>query len=123
MGLVTIPILPSPQLDETTGFYGLLGFAEQRRFPGEYLTMARPDGLELHFWFKKDLVAAQNDVACYVRFETAAEARALYEAWSKLGLGKGSLREPVETDYGLLEFALLDPHRNLVRVGGRLPAG
>ena len=33
----TIPILPSPNLDETSLFYAKLGFIEQSRWAGEYL--------------------------------------------------------------------------------------
>jgi hypothetical protein len=35
-------------------------------------------------------------------------------------LAGGRLNSPKATDYGLLEFALIDAHGNLVRVGGTL---
>jgi hypothetical protein len=118
MSAKTIPILPSRDFDETAGFYVPLGFRETGRWPGEYLTMAREDGIELHFWSKPNLRPAANDVACYIRFESAAEARSLHDSWASRVPDGGRLHPPVPTGYGLLEFALGDPHGNLLRIGG-----
>lgn len=115
----TIPILPSKDFDETARFYGALGFIEKGRWPGEYLTLRRDDEIELHFWSKPDVSRATNDVACYIRFDTAAEARALHADWTPLVPSGGRLAPLSDTDYGLVEFALIDPHGNLVRIGGR----
>lgn len=123
MALTTIPILPSNDFDETVRFYERLGFAEQRRWPNEYLILERPaDGLELHFWFTESVRRKENDVACYVRWDTAAEARALHDEWAAVDVNPGRLHPPTKTDYGLLEFALIDTHGNLIRVGGSLNA-
>jgi catechol 2,3-dioxygenase-like lactoylglutathione lyase family enzyme len=47
----TIPILPSPNLDETAAFYAALGFEEHGRWANEYLILIRSeDGIEFHFW-------------------------------------------------------------------------
>jgi catechol 2,3-dioxygenase-like lactoylglutathione lyase family enzyme len=116
----TIPILPSRDFDETARFYAPLGFRETGRWAGEYLTIARDDGIELHFWSKPNLVPAKNDVACYIRFDRAAEARTLHDAWAPRVPNGGHLHPPAATDYGLLEFALGDPHGNLLRIGGSL---
>jgi catechol 2,3-dioxygenase-like lactoylglutathione lyase family enzyme len=123
MGAVTLPILPSPDFDATAAFYRQLGFREKGRWPHEYLIVERDDGIELHFWFDQGLDPAENDVACYVRFDTRAEAQALHDSWQAVVPGPGPfprLHPPAPTDYGLLEFALIDPHGNLVRVGGAL---
>ena len=119
MAQKTIPILPSRNLDETVRFYSRLGFAEQGRWP-EYLILQRPDHLELHFWFNNSLDPRANDVGCYVRWDTAAEARTLHDDWASVDFHPGRLHPPAETDYGLLEFALVDPHGNLIRIGGSL---
>jgi hypothetical protein len=119
MSAKTIPILPSKQFDETAHFYAALGFAETGRWPNEYLILRRDDGIELHFWSNPKVDRATNDVACYVRFDTAAEARALYGGWVSSVPAGGRLAPPTSTDYGLVEFALIDPHGNLVRIGGR----
>jgi hypothetical protein len=119
VGPQTIPILPSPNFDQTATFYAALGFHEHGRWPEEYLILARPkDGIELHFWFNPGVQPTRNDVACYIRWSRSTEAYALYDEWAAAPLGSGRLREPSKTDYGLLEFALIDPHGNLIRVGG-----
>jgi hypothetical protein len=78
--------------------------------------------LELHFWSNPTVDRKTNDVACYIRFDSAAEARALHDAWAPNVAPGARLDAPVETDYGLTEFALIDPHGNLLRVGGRTNA-
>ncbi len=113
----TIPILPSPDLDETARFYAALGFTEGARYPGEYLVMHHPRGIELHFWWHPGLDPLANDAGCYVRFGSAAEAESLHREWSG-DLDDRHLRPLEDPGYNLLEFALLDSHRNLVRVGG-----
>jgi hypothetical protein len=118
----TIPILPSRDFDETLAFYAPLGFSERGRWP-EYLILARPDGIELHFWSDPGVDCLTNDVGCYVRFDSEAEARALHDAWiGKIAGDKpgARLEPPRATHYGLLEFALVDPSGNLIRIGGRV---
>ena len=119
MGPKAIPQLPTDNLDATSDFYRRLGFVERGRWPDEYLILERDD-LELHFRYAGPVNPLENEASCYVRFETAAEARDLYDQWASLGLKHDDLRPPVETDYGLLEFALIDKHGNLVRIGGSL---
>ena len=122
MAVKTIPQLPSRDFDETSVFYSSLGFVERSRWPNEYLILERPaDGIEFHFWFCDTLDPKTNDFSCYVRWDSADEASNLYQEWTSAGLSAEHLRPPVETDYGLLEFALVDPQANLVRVGGSLP--
>ena len=57
-----------------------------------------------------------------MRFDTAGAVDDLYSVWSALDLGDGRITEPQNMDYGLREFAVLDPMRNLMRVGGFLPS-
>jgi hypothetical protein len=52
--------------------------------------------------------------AAYIRFETAAEARELHDAWA----AAARVSDPRETHYGLLEFGLVDPFGNTIDVGG-----
>ena len=116
----TIPVLPSSSFDETSAFYSRLGFDEVDRFAGEYLILLHEVGIELHFFAADRLEPESNDAGCYIRFGSGAEADALYEVWRRSGLGWEHLRTPEDTDYGLREFAVLDCHRNLLRVGGPL---
>ncbi len=123
MGHKTIPTLPSRNFDETARFYKPLGFVEQARWP-EYLILQHPDDdVELHFWLNSSLNPKENDVSCYIRWDTAAEARALYDSWRAIELANGRLHPPTETDYGLLEFAVVDSFGNLIRIGGSLSSG
>jgi hypothetical protein len=123
MGLVTIPIFPSPDFDPTLAFYASLGFAERGRWPA-YLILVHPDGLELHFWLHPDLEPPTNEVGCFVRFDTVEECRALYDAWaaaSDLPSAESRaiprLHAPREGSDGSIEWALIDLHGNLVRLG------
>ena len=59
-----------------------------------------------------------NTSACYLHVD---DAQALFEEWSATGV-KGRLHPPEDTEYGLREFAHVDPDGNLLRVGSPLPA-
>lgn len=118
MAATTIPTLPSGDFDRTAGFYKPLGFTEDARYPGEYLIMSHRKGIELHFWHKPSVDPKSNDAGCYVRFPTADDAGRLHEQWSETGLDLDQLRPLEDPGYNLLEFALLDPDRNLLRIGG-----
>jgi len=115
-----VPILPSHDLNETLAFYRRLGF-ENRGAPPEvwdYLIIGR-GGIELHFYADPDVDPLTTSASCYVR---TADAAALYGEWDDVGVPTdpvtGSrLQAPIDTDYGMREFALVDPSGNLVRVG------
>jgi hypothetical protein len=125
MGAVTIPILPSADLDVTSDFWAGLGFAETGRWPSEYLILRHAGfGIELHFWHDTDVDRWSNDVACYVRFDTPDQARAAHAAWAGEQIPEpAELSEPQEEPSGAVEFHVLDPHGNLVRLGGFPPSG
>jgi catechol 2,3-dioxygenase-like lactoylglutathione lyase family enzyme len=118
-----VPILPSRDLRETLGFYERLGF-ENRGAPPEawdYLIVGR-GGAELHFYAAPDVDPLTTAASCYV---FTSDAQALHDEWDAVGVpydrATGSrLVAPVDTDYGLREFALVDPSGNLVRVGSPL---
>ncbi len=116
----TIPILPSRDFDETTAFWALLGFEESGRWPESYLILDHPSGIELHFYWSRQLSAETNDHGAYARFDTAQAVDDLHSVWAAMDLGEGRITDPQDMDYGLREFALLDPMRNLLRVGGFL---
>ncbi len=111
----TIPILPSLNLDETAAFYARLGFAEESRWPDDYLIVSRDDG-EIHFWVCEDAELSENS-SCYVYVEDAA---ALYAEY--LANGIEQMEAPAATDYDVLEFSIVDPHGNQIRIGSNVPA-
>lgn len=113
-----MPILPSWHFDETASFYGRLGFVERGRWDGQYLIIDSDLGIELHFFASKRFKASKNDHGAYIRFPTSSEVNAIHDQWARVDLGEGELTTPSDTDYGLREFALHDPMRNLLRIGG-----
>jgi hypothetical protein len=97
-----------------------LGF-ESRGAPPEtygYIIVGRGT-IELHFWEAPDVDPLTTDHSCYVR---VANADALHAEWERIGVASdpktGSrLMPPVDTDYGIREFALVDKSGNLLRIG------
>lgn len=125
-----IPIFPSSDFDQTVTFYSLLGFIEENRYGSHYLIVGHPSGIELHFYGAGKVKSKSNDHACYVRFSSAEPVDELHQQWSLVAeepgfaaiAGKaGRVIEPIDTDYGLREFALLDSDGNLLRIGGKRP--
>lgn len=117
---VMIPILHSADLARTAAFYEGLGFAESGRWP-DYLIVTHPAGIELHATLDRTVDRWTNGLSCYVRFPDATAARAVHDAWAATAIAEpAELRTPWTTDYGLLEFALIDLDGNLVRIGGAL---
>lgn len=115
-----MPVLPSRDLEETLSFYERLGF-ELRGSPIErfrYLIIGRGT-VEIHFWDSPAVDPLTTDFSCYVRVR---DADSLYSDWNDVGVPTdpttGSrLMPPWDTEYGLREFALVDPSGNLVRIG------
>jgi catechol 2,3-dioxygenase-like lactoylglutathione lyase family enzyme len=115
-----IPILPALDLAATLAFYERLGF-RQAGAPWQtydYLIVVR-DRYELHFFAQPELDPLATATGCYLRVD---DADAWHDEWNRAGISPdratGSRLLPVEdTDYGMREFALVDPNGNLVRVG------
>jgi hypothetical protein len=107
----------------TSAFYARFGFEELGRWPRDYLILRHADlGIELHFWSNPAVDRWTNDVACYVRFESPAEAAACHRRWSDVVVPEpAKLGEPEEGPApGSIEFHVIDLHGNLVRLGGFL---
>ena len=115
-----VPILPSRDLAQTLAFYERLGF-ENRGAPIEewdYLIIGRGD-IWLHFYPAPEVDPLTTSASCYLYVD---DAQRLYDEWAALGVpsdpATGSrLVRPGEADYGMREFALVDPSGNLLRVG------
>jgi hypothetical protein len=118
-----VPILPSRNLRETLAFYERLGF-ENRGAPPEqwdYLIIGRGD-IHLHFFGMPEIDPLTTIAGCFVYVD---DADALYEQWLEVGIEAdpetGSrLVAPVDTDYRMREFAVVDKSGNLLRVGSPL---
>jgi catechol 2,3-dioxygenase-like lactoylglutathione lyase family enzyme len=116
-----VPVTPSKDLDATLSFYERLGFEKAGEAPSElnYLIVRR-GGVQLHFYGDPDVDPLTTSFSCYVFTE---DADALYDAWDAIGIrtdpttGSRLQGPPADTDYGMREFALIDPSGNLIRVG------
>jgi catechol 2,3-dioxygenase-like lactoylglutathione lyase family enzyme len=110
------PILPSRDLTTTKLFFKPLGFGNAHQWP-EYLIVQRGE-VGLHFFHSPDLDPWTSDHGCYLYVE---DADAVFAEWSRLNLPSSGIPRlhgaPEDTDYGLREFALVDPDGNLLRVG------
>ena len=82
--LQALPILRTPNLEETAHFYSGLGFAVERVGPA-YLILRRP-GIELHFAPPDHMDGLATESSCYI---FAAVELTLYTA---NGLSLGSPR-------------------------------
>ncbi|MBR0652544.1 VOC family protein [Roseomonas terrae] len=104
-----IPILASLDIAETLTFYrDQLGFAGEAW--GDY-ALVRRDEMELHFWLAKDRIHPEH-TACYIR---GGQVPALFEEFSARNV-PGLTAFEVKP-WNMLEFAILDPHGNLLRFG------
>ena len=118
-----VPVLPGRDLHETLAFCERLGFRSQGA-PIEqygYLIIGR-GSIELHFFAEPGVEPLTTAANRYVR---VADADALFREWHAVGIeadpATGSrLVAPTTTDYGMREFALVDPSGNLLRVGSAL---
>jgi catechol 2,3-dioxygenase-like lactoylglutathione lyase family enzyme len=115
-----VPILPAGDLDATLAFYERLGFESTGAMPEKWgYLIIRRGGIQLHFYRDPDVNPRTTDHSCYVYTD---DADSLHGEWNAVGVPRdpatGSrLQPPVDTDYGMREFALVDPNGNLVRVG------
>ncbi len=115
-----MPIMPSNDLAATLEFYERLGFenAGADHSKWNYLIIRRGT-VHLHFYLDADVDPLTTASSCYLYTD---DADALYAMWQAIGVptdpSTGSrLQAPVDTEYGIREFALIDPSGNLIRVG------
>lgn len=111
------PILPSRDLPATAAFYERLGFSPAGLWPDEYLIVDRWD-IGLHFFRCPELDPWSSNAGCYLYVD---DAGALHAEFADLGLPSEGIPRlhgaPEPTDYGLLEFAVVDADGNLLRIG------
>ena len=70
--------------------------------------------MELHFWACEDRAICEA-TSCYLR---VGDADALHREWTAVAPDAGGRINAVEDKpWGLREFAVWDPHGNLLRVG------
>jgi catechol 2,3-dioxygenase-like lactoylglutathione lyase family enzyme len=109
------PVLPVRNIDDALAHYRKLGFKAERYDEPIYGFISR-GAIEFHVVLVRDLDPSKNTSAAYVY---VSDANALYDEWTKEDVG-GRLHPPQDTEYGLREFAHVDPDGNLLRVGSPL---
>jgi catechol 2,3-dioxygenase-like lactoylglutathione lyase family enzyme len=109
--------MPSRDLSATADFYSRLGFEQAGLWPDEYLIVMRGD-VGLHFFFARDTDPRTSIAGCYLY---VADVDSLFAEFSRLGLPREGIPRlhgaPEDTDYGMREFAVIDPDGNLLRIG------
>ena len=119
--LQTIPVLRSPNFEETAQFYSTLGFSAEPVGPG-YLILRRP-GIELHFMPPDHTDGRATESSCYIRGGGIDE---LHREWSRAGIA--NLTPIYHRPWGMYEFYIGDPHGCLLKFGrsdqeGQAPEG
>ncbi|MBZ2183462.1 MAG: VOC family protein [Bryobacter sp.] len=106
-----IAVLPSLDLDETIEFYKKLGFSVWSRHEDDYAILAR-ESHEIHFFLMGHLNPKESFFGCYLRVSLVDQLYADFVAAEVPNL------HPIEIKpWGMREFALIDPHGNLLRIG------
>jgi hypothetical protein len=98
------PIIPVLNLDIALDRYRRLGFVDRGSV-----------SMHLSEWAEHDPLCTAASVYFYV-----SDADALYAEWAALEGLEGRLVQPVDTPYGLREFAYVDPDGTAHRVGSPL---
>jgi len=117
-----VPILLSRDLRETLEFYERLGFENRGAPPEEwqYLIIGRGDA-ELHFTEDPHVDPLATASMCYLYVDDAGAVHQEWEGLVEPDPATGSrITAPVDTDYGMREFAVVDRNGNLVRVGSAI---
>jgi hypothetical protein len=111
------PIVPVRNLDVALDRYRRLGFDAHAYDGPERYGFADRGSVSIHLteWAEHDPLRTAASVYIYV-----SDADALYTEWAAIHNLAGRLGSPHDTDYGLREFAYVDPDGTLHRVGSRL---
>ena len=121
---ISIPILPARDLGETREFYERLGFETRGWWPREFggYAILRRGTIEMHFFAFKDVDPGENYAQCYWR---VSDVDGLYAECREVdlpGAGIPRLDTLKDRDWGMREFAIVDPSGNLIRVGAEIRA-
>lgn len=109
MDLQAIPILLSPDLDQTARFCETLQLTVERPDPA-YL-IARGHGIELHYSYNTRPEVC-TETSCYIR---GGDVQRLHPLFTDLGIA--NLSDFAPKPWGMSEFYIHDPHGNLLKFG------
>jgi catechol 2,3-dioxygenase-like lactoylglutathione lyase family enzyme len=111
------PIIAVRDLDAALARYALLGFATRRYGGAAPYGFAERDQVMLHISQVAGHDPATSDAALYLYVSDAAS---VHDEWRASGVD-GRFHDVADTDYGLREFAYVDPDGTLHRVGSPTP--
>ena len=114
---LAIPTLPCRSVSATVAFYKGLGFDGGAHESNSEYAILRRGAIELHFFTHKELVPAHSSAGCYIR---VLDVEDIFRSFSHSQLPrKGIPRMDALEDkpWGLREFAIVDLHGNLLRIG------
>jgi hypothetical protein len=101
------PRVPVADMEQALAFYAQLGFATTAR-DGEFSLVER-DGISLHF------TVADGHRVCWIG---VTNSEALYQQY----VPTGAIQSPLRSQpWGMKEFVLCDPFRNLLLFGESIP--
>ena len=101
------PRVPVGDMDQTLAFYAQLGFTTTSR-DGE-VAMVERDGISLHF------TVSEGHSVCWIG---VTNIEALYQQY----VPTGAIQSPLTSQpWGMKEFFLCDPFRNLLLFGESIP--
>lgn len=109
------PVFPVTDISAAVRHYERLGFDCETYSDASYAFL-RAGLTEIQLTRVPQLDPSTSTSACYLYVD---DVDSLYDSWSETDVG-GRLVPPVDTDYGLREFAHIDPDGNLIRVGSPL---
>jgi catechol 2,3-dioxygenase-like lactoylglutathione lyase family enzyme len=109
-------VIPVLDLDAALDRYRRLGFTVSSYEGGPRYGFADREGVSFHIteWDEHDPKRTASQVYIYV-----GDADAVHAEWARAGVD-GRLTDPADTEYGLREFAYVDPDGTLLRVGSQL---
>jgi catechol 2,3-dioxygenase-like lactoylglutathione lyase family enzyme len=104
------PVLASPDIAESLRFYrDMLGF--DAGWQDGACAIPRREAMELHVRLAADRIHPEH-TSCYIRGGQVAALHADFAAHGRPGLSAFQVKP-----WGMQEFHLADPHRNLLRFG------
>ncbi len=103
------PIMPTTDVRRTVKFYESLGFSVEVY---NDFVMTRRDNVELFLSLNADHDPKRTASCVFVRVD---DANALRACWRTAGVG--DVRPLRDTDYGIREFAVIDPDGNMMLYG------
>ena len=103
------PIMTTTDVRRTVKFYETLGFSVEVY---NDFVMTRRDNVELFLSLNPDHDPKRTASCVFVRVD---DANALHACWQTAGVG--DVRPLRDTDYGIREFAVIDPDGNMMLYG------